>query len=293
MYIKSPFNYIGGKYKLLPQIVPLFPKNINTFIDIFGGGFNVGINTPSEKIIYNDQITPLTILFQYFKNHNIKDIINYIHYTIKENQLNKKDKTTFNNFREKYNKGTKHPLDLYILMCFSYNYQLRYNNNMEYNSSHGTNRSSYTKVMENRLIKFVQKLHTINVEFTSIDFKDYNYNTLTHNDFIFFDPPYILSTGNYNDGNRGFKNWTIYNEKQLYKIIKKLDNKNIKFGLTNLYYHKGKTNKYLSKFINNNNYKIIDLNTTYNNSSYNTKNTQNNITKEVYITNAQDKPNTW
>ena len=29
-YIKSPLNYTGGKYKLLPQIIPKFPKNINT-----------------------------------------------------------------------------------------------------------------------------------------------------------------------------------------------------------------------------------------------------------------------
>ena len=27
-YIKSPLNYVGGKYKLLPQILPLFPKTL-------------------------------------------------------------------------------------------------------------------------------------------------------------------------------------------------------------------------------------------------------------------------
>lgn len=37
-YIKSPLNYTGGKYKLLPQILPLLPNNIDTFIDLFGGG---------------------------------------------------------------------------------------------------------------------------------------------------------------------------------------------------------------------------------------------------------------
>ena len=37
-YIKSPLNYTGGKYKLLPQILPLFPNEIDTFIDLFGGG---------------------------------------------------------------------------------------------------------------------------------------------------------------------------------------------------------------------------------------------------------------
>lgn len=34
---KNPFNYGGAKYKLLSQILPLFPDNINTLIDLFGG----------------------------------------------------------------------------------------------------------------------------------------------------------------------------------------------------------------------------------------------------------------
>lgn len=42
--IKSPLNYIGGKYKLLPQILPLFPEQINTFVDLFAGGLDVSIN---------------------------------------------------------------------------------------------------------------------------------------------------------------------------------------------------------------------------------------------------------
>ena len=29
--IKSPLNYIGGKAKLLDQILPLFPKEIDNF----------------------------------------------------------------------------------------------------------------------------------------------------------------------------------------------------------------------------------------------------------------------
>ncbi|MCA6072598.1 MAG: DNA adenine methylase, partial [Endomicrobium sp.] len=40
-FIKSPLNYVGGKYKILPQIIPLFPKDINCFVDLFAGGANV------------------------------------------------------------------------------------------------------------------------------------------------------------------------------------------------------------------------------------------------------------
>ena len=54
-YIKSPLNYTGGKYKLLPQIIPLFPSKINTFVDLFGGGFNVGINIDANNVIYNEK----------------------------------------------------------------------------------------------------------------------------------------------------------------------------------------------------------------------------------------------
>ena len=53
-YIKSPINYIGNKYKLISQIIPLFPKNINTFIDLFGGSGTVLINTKANNYIYND-----------------------------------------------------------------------------------------------------------------------------------------------------------------------------------------------------------------------------------------------
>ena len=57
--IQSPLNYTGGKFKLLPQILPLFPTNINTFVDLFCGGCNVGINVECENVIYNDWLGSL------------------------------------------------------------------------------------------------------------------------------------------------------------------------------------------------------------------------------------------
>ena len=50
-YIKSPLNYTGGKHKLLPQILPLFPTEINTFVDLFTGGGNIAVNVNANKII--------------------------------------------------------------------------------------------------------------------------------------------------------------------------------------------------------------------------------------------------
>lgn len=50
--MKSPLNYIGGKYRLLPQILPLFPKQINTFVDLFAGGLDVSINVDALSLIH-------------------------------------------------------------------------------------------------------------------------------------------------------------------------------------------------------------------------------------------------
>ena len=53
--IQSPLNYTGGKYRLLSQILPLFPKNIDLFVDLFCGGCNVGVNAASRRVVFNDQ----------------------------------------------------------------------------------------------------------------------------------------------------------------------------------------------------------------------------------------------
>ena len=51
--LKSPINYIGNKYSLLPQLLPLLPQTKN-FIDLFGGSFTLGINMDSEQLYYNE-----------------------------------------------------------------------------------------------------------------------------------------------------------------------------------------------------------------------------------------------
>ena len=52
-YIKSPIFYMGNKYRLLPQLLPLFPSNIDTFYDLFGGSGTALITCESlERICY-------------------------------------------------------------------------------------------------------------------------------------------------------------------------------------------------------------------------------------------------
>ena len=43
-YLESPIFYMGNKYKLLKQLIPLFPKQCDTFLDLFGGSGVVSMN---------------------------------------------------------------------------------------------------------------------------------------------------------------------------------------------------------------------------------------------------------
>ncbi|WP_178842436.1 Dam family site-specific DNA-(adenine-N6)-methyltransferase [uncultured Treponema sp.] len=278
-YIKSPLNYIGGKYKLLPQLMPLLPKNINTFVDLFCGGGNVGVNADCKKLIFNDMNTILMEMFKTFSSMELDDLLNQIDGRIKKWNLSITNENAFITFREHYNK-TRNPIDLYVLSCFSFNYQFRFNNNHEYNNPFGRNRSRYSDKMKANLIQFVQKVQSASADFVSHDFTEFPIDNLTENDFVYCDPPYLITTGSYNDGNRGFKNWTKESDKALYTLLDILNKKGIRFALSNVFTHKGERNDILIEWAKK--YIVHHLQKDYSNSSYNTERSGSD---EVLVTN--------
>ena len=140
--MKSPLNYIGGKYRLLPQILPLFPKQINTFVDLFAGGLDVSINVDARRIICNDINNYVISLFEYFKETSIDNLTKQIQLVIEEYQLSKQNRDGYNSLRKEYNR-THQPLHLFMLVCYGFNHQFRFNNKGEFNNPFGINRSSY------------------------------------------------------------------------------------------------------------------------------------------------------
>ena len=113
-YIKSPLNYIGGKYKLLKQILPLFPSDIGTFVDIFSGGANVGINVSANKHIFNDMNNRINEMFRYFQEQDPVELVHKIEQRIGDWDLSKTNEEAFLAFRKQYNVNPN-PLDLIIL----------------------------------------------------------------------------------------------------------------------------------------------------------------------------------
>lgn len=284
--IKSPLNYIGGKSKLLPQILPLFPDKINTFVDLFAGGCNVGININANKIIFNDNLIYLIEMYQAFQQYPIEYIINHIENRIQELELSLSNQSAYLKLRELYN-NNRQALDLFVLIAYSFNHQIRFNNNHQFNNPFGKERSSFNDKMRDNLLIFLNQLKQKSVEFSAKNFDEFDFSSFGENDLIYCDPPYLITTGVYNDGKRGFKGWNNNEEQKLLNLLDNLTQKNIRFALSNVLEHKGNENELLKQWIKNNRYFVHYLDFNYANSSYQNKNRNKDASCEVLITNYQ------
>ena len=278
-YIKSCLNYTGGKYKLLPQIMPLFPEDINMFVDLFCGGCNVGINVNAKKIICNDSEKVIIDLYNDWKNGECDELLNILKKTICKYELSKTNKEGFEKIRKDYNDGNREWFMFYAMLMHSFNYQIRFNKNGEYNMPFGKDRSCFNKSTENNFINFVNKIHNKNIFFTNKDFTELKIEKLKEDDFVYCDPPYLITCASYNEQD----GWNETKERQLLKLLDSLNDNNIKFALSNVLENKGKRNEILIEWCKK--YNVHYLNNSYSNCNYHAKDKSKNSTVEVLITN--------
>ena len=282
LYIKSPINYVGNKSKLINQIVPLFPNNIIRFIDVFGGSGTVLMNTKAESYVYNDINSYIGDIVKGFITAKSADIIiEQVESIISEYNLSMTNKEGFEKLRRDYNSGRNDWLVLYTLMCYSFNHLYRFNTNHEYNASFGSVRAYFSDKQKEDLIAL--KKRNYKCTFYSLRFQDlFDQLSLNESDFIYFDPPYLGSVGNYNDGKRGFEGWTEQHEIDLLNTLDNLILRNIQFALSNnLKYN----NPFLKKWLENHK-EAVDIHYlmgNHLNSSYQKLDRSNDI--EVLITN--------
>lgn len=253
----SPLNYIGGKWEVLPLLKKYFPKEINTFYDLFGGGGTVAINATANKIVYNDINWVVRDLLEKITHDNFFSTYNYIDKAIKRYGLEKKNKETYIAFRDKYNsveKASRNPLDLYLLICYGFEHQIRFNSKLEFNNPCGN--SGYNQEMLEKLVSYSIRTKELNIVFKSMDYKEFE-DEIEKGDFIYCDPPYLNSCGAYNDGKRGFNGWDEFQERELLDFLTRLDKKGVKFMLSNMTTRNSVENKALKDWIDKNRYRVI------------------------------------
>ena len=290
-YIKSPMNYTGGKYKLLHQIEPLFPENINLFVDLFTGGGNIAANVKANKIVANDCEENIIGIYKTFQKYdNVDELIAQIEEIIKTYGLTIDNTEAYNKFRNDYNslktsQGNYSPLSsyninilLYVLICYSFNHQYRFNSKGEFNMPFGKERSQWNENMKNNLINFHRQIKEKDIVFLNKDFRQLKVDKLGINDFVYCDPPYLITCATYNEKD----GWNQECEEDLLNLLDELNTKKIKFALSNVLYSKGKTNDLLIEWSKK--YNVHHLDYTYQNCNYHTKD-KTNKSDEVLITN--------
>lgn len=279
-YVKSPLNYTGGKYKLLPQIIPLFPNKIDgVFIDLFCGGANVAVNMvdKANAVVANDIDSHIIEIYRYIKNWYYEDLFEVIDKRIEKYGLSMTNKEGYDKFREDYNKSEfKEPIDLFILICYSFNHQIRFNKKGEFNMPFGKDRSCFNNTIRKNLKEFMYNI--IPIKFTSKSFDELEIETLNTNSFVYCDPPYLITCATYNEKD----GWNETQERKLLDMLDRLNERGIKFALSNVLSNKGRTNDILIEWSKK--YTVHHLNNTYANCNYHTKD-KNSKADEVLIVN--------
>lgn len=302
-FIQSPLNYTGGKFKLLPQILPLFPKKIDCFVDLFCGGCNVGINVESKSVIYNDLDEHLLYLYNTFKNLDKDVTFDLIYKTIHDYQLSLVSENGYEFYNCESSKGLgdynrEHFLKLrkdfndrkvedyyyyimlYVIIVYAFNNQIRFNSKGEFNLPVG--KRDFNRNMQEKLSAFIDRIQSQNCKFTCEDFRNFDVSKLGNSDFVYVDPPYLITCATYNEQG----GWSEQDEIDLLAFLDRLTERNLRFALSNVLRSKGKENKILIEWLQKNTerYNIHSLNYGYSNSNYQIKDKESK-SEEVLVTN--------
>lgn len=238
--LQSPFNYTGSKSNLMNQLYEYFPSDCSICYDLFcgGGGFFMNSLNKFNKIVANDIITPLIELYSWLQNTKWDKVMEALYNSDMSSIV---DQETYLSIRSRFNEK-RNFLDFFILVCSCTNNMMRFNNKNEFNQTWG--RRSFNLNIERKLKAYQNRLYgTHKVKFENKSFYDIK---IEDGSFVYLDPPYLISEAGYN------MCWSEELENKLYDYLEELNNRKIKFMLSNVMIHKGVTNPYLHrlKFFN-------------------------------------------
>lgn len=297
--VRSPFFYVGDKYKLMPQLKHLIPQDVDIYVEPFVGGGSSFLNASGDKYILNDVDKHVIALHKELGKYVGKEklLLKKLYKIIDDYELScsyrgrttsdelkkqypktyyaKYNKKGYEKLRADWNKTKKDNLKLYILLIYGFNHMIRFNSSGNFNLPVGNvdfNANVYKALMD-----YLSFIKGKNIEFHNMDYKDFlNSLSLTQNSYVFLDPPYLISMSEYN------KLWNDKKEKELCEFLDELNKKGITFGITNLISHKGKTNTVFKEWAKK--YTVYSISSNY--ISFN-DNTIKNDSKEVFVTNGK------
>lgn len=300
--IRSPFFYVGDKYKLMPQLSKLFPENISTYVEPFAGGGSSFLNTNAKHYLVNDIDKYVIELHKCLSSYANcpNDFLEKMFKIIDEYGLScsfrgitapdELKKQFVKTYYSHYNKNAYLKLKdefnlnhnmivLYLLLVYGFNHMIRFNSSGEFNLPVGN--VDFNKNVYNAILNYMSFMRINKIEFFNMDFKEFLKlieEQMDKDSFIYLDPPYLISGSEYN------KYWNEDEEKRLCEYLDYLNEKGIRFGITNLVFHKGKVNQTFLDWSKK--YIVYSIDSNY--ISFN-NNTIKSNSKEVYVTNYGKK----
>lgn len=306
--MRTPLNYTGNKSRLVNEFITRFPKNIDVFVDLFCGGATVGLSVNAKKVIFIDNNKNVISLLKHLSRYNFSTLLKRLEKLITKYDLSYSSKFGYKKYRKgieksdnnglkeynskgyyrlrsdfnsSKNKNSVSSLDmLYLLVVYSFNNDMRFNRNNEFNLPVGKTDLNNNNI--SKLRNYIERVKKINCVFVCGDFRDKKIKgILLKADFIYADPPYLLGNAVYNETS----NWTEKTEKELTDLLDILNKSQKRFALSNVLHKIGKTNKPLSDWLfQRSDLHIFDIKYHYRSASYNKIN-RNSKEREVLITN--------
>lgn len=256
---RSPFFYTGDKYKLINELKNYFPKEIDKFIEPFVGGGSVFLNINAKGFYENDIDKNIMSIHNFLSSFSSPDdLLNILFSKIEEYKFtcSYKGKTvpkelktkyvktyfakynaeSYKKLKEKYNASDRSDIaDLYLLLIYGFNRMLRFNQKGEFNLPVGNVDFNQTAV--EALTNYVNLTNQKKIYWSNEDYKSFlSKIVITENDFIYLDPPYLITSSEYN------KFWRQKDDDELYSLLDEFSKKKIRFALSNVVTYKGKEN---------------------------------------------------
>lgn len=296
--IRSPLFYTGDKYKLIPELKKYFPDKIDKFVEPFVGGGSVFLNIEANEFYENDIDKNIISIHKYLSSFaNSEDLLNILLSKIDEyefscsykgktvpDELRKKyvktyfakyNNESYKQLKEKYNNSDRTDIaDLYLLLIYGFNRMLRFNQKGEFNLPVGN--VDFNQNVFDSLTDYIKLTNKKNPHWSHTDYKEFLSNiNITESDFIYLDPPYLITSSEYN------KRWNQNDDFELCNLLDAFDKNNIRFAMSNVIDYKGKENTELLKWAEK--YNIHSIKSNYINYHDNTIKTF----REILITNYE------
>lgn len=288
----SPIFYMGNKKRLINKgLTKLFPKDIDTFYDLFGGSGVVALNVEANKYILNELDNNVYGLYKTLKETSPEDIVKHIENRIDEYDLPKMNthssKTTkevrdfykerYMKFRNHYN-TYKNPLDLFVLMNYCMSQTIRFNQSGGFNMPFGSDYFIKEKHTQ-RFIDFHEMLNMDNFTISNKSYIDYNPAFYNKNDFIYLDPPYMNTIATYNENGK----WTSEQQDLLLNYCLYIIKSGRRFAMSNVFKNRDFINTDLIEWCNENGLNVY----TFEGFNYSNFGKASSESKEVLITNYE------